>query len=279
MSAAAGGRPPADAISPVNGRNPTIPAVPSVGGPTIVNGNSVDHIRKPSFTVSQSGATNPATNGGAVGGGQNKPNSIQFGSMNAGGSPAQNNPPPLASQSPSNLGVAPPNPRIVSPQNSPSPIPQPAASGGRPPSSLQGQGNELRFGQIGGDPNDANVCVLNDPVNPCLLTALYSGPSVLCLKARWVPALSHLTFAEIPPNRHMKGWDLKECHQGREEVVMRWQAEGERTQGSLILRWLTRNHRTTADPKTDEACRTCNTREDRKVPIQAPQILQLAVLE
>jgi translation initiation factor 4G len=166
MSAAAGGRPPADAISPVNGRNPTIPAVPSVGGPTIVNGNSVDHIRKPSFIVSPGGATNPSTNGGAVGGGQNKTNSIQFGSMNVSGSPAQNNQPPLASQSPSTLGVAPPNPRINSPQSSPSPIPQPAASGGRPPSSLQGQSNELRFGQIGGDPNDANVCFQMLKPNP-----------------------------------------------------------------------------------------------------------------
>jgi translation initiation factor 4G len=159
MSVTAGGRPPADAISPVNGRNPTIPAVPSVGGPTIVNGSSVDHIRKPSFTVTPSGATNFATNGGAVGSGQSKTNIIQFGSMNVGGSPALNNPPALASQSPSNLGVAPANPRIISPQNSPSPIPQPAASGGKPPPSLQGQSNEVRFGQIGGDANDANVCL------------------------------------------------------------------------------------------------------------------------
>lgn len=164
MSAAAGARPPADSISPVNGRNPTIPAVPSVGGPTIVNGNSTDHIRKPSFTVSPGGATtttttNLATNGGAVGGGQSKANNIQFGSIPAGGSPALNNPPALASQSPSSLGIAPANPRVVSPQKSPSPIPQPAASGGRLPSNLQGQSNELRFGQLGGDPTDANVSV------------------------------------------------------------------------------------------------------------------------
>jgi translation initiation factor 4G len=155
MSVTAGGRPPADTISPVNGRNPTIPAVPSVGGPTIVNGNNVDHARKPSFTVTPSGATNFATNGGAVGVVQNKANNIQFGSMNAGTSPALNNPPALASQSPSNLGVVHANPRVISPQNSPTPIL--AASGGRPPSSLQGPNNELRFGQIGGDSNDTNV--------------------------------------------------------------------------------------------------------------------------
>jgi translation initiation factor 4G len=163
MSVTAGGRPPADTISPVNGRNPTIPAVPSVGGPTIVNGNNVDHARKPSFTVTSSSATNFATNGGAVGGVQNKANNIQFGSMNAGGSPALNNPPALASQSPSNLGVAHANPRIVSPQNSPSPIPQLAASGGRPPSGLQGQNNEVRFGQMGVDSNDTNVRFQHTP--------------------------------------------------------------------------------------------------------------------
>lgn len=158
MATAVGGPPSADAISPMNGRNPTIPAVPSVGGPTIVNGNSVDHSRKPSFTVTSSGASGFATNGGAVGGGQNKANNIQFGSMNAGGSPALNNPPALASQSTSNLGVASLNPRLTSPQTSPSPIPQPAISGGRPPSSLQGQGNGVSFGQISGESNDANVC-------------------------------------------------------------------------------------------------------------------------
>ena len=197
MSVAAGGRPPADAISPVNGRNPTIPAVPSVG-PTIVNGNNVDHTRKPSFTVTPSGATNFAANGGAVGalgGGQNKANNIQFGSVNAGGSPALNNSPALASQSPSNLGVAPPNPRIISPQNSPSPIPQPAASGGRPPSSLQGQSNQPVFGQLGGDPNDANVR-LQLTVLSLLLTICCSDHYVLCHKVQWVRVRSHLIFAE-----------------------------------------------------------------------------------
>lgn len=108
---------------------------------------------------------------------------------------------------------------------------------------------------------------------------LYSDRSVLCLKARWVLVLSLLTFAEIRLSRHMKGWHLKECHQGQEEVVIRWLAEEEGIQGSLILRWLTRNNRTSADPKTDEACRTCNIREDPKVPIQVPQILQLAALQ
>lgn len=154
MSSAVGAPPPADASSPVNGKNPTIPAVPSFGGPTIVNGNSVDHTRRPSFTVTPSGVAGYTANGGAVGGIQSKTN-IQFGSITA-GSPAPSNIALLANQPQSSLGVT-PNPRIASPQNSPSPIPQPAASGGRPPSGLQGPSNAVNFGQFSGDANDPNV--------------------------------------------------------------------------------------------------------------------------
>lgn len=136
------------------------PAVPTVNTPTIVNGNNVisqpaqgDHSRKPSVTISASGATGYIPNGGPVAGPQSRPNSIQFGSMNAGGSPGQGNV-TLQNQSPSMLSVAPMNPRISSPQTSPSPIPQPATSGGRPTSSLQGQGNGPIFGSLGGDSGD-----------------------------------------------------------------------------------------------------------------------------
>ncbi len=109
--------------------------------------------------------------------------------------------------------------------------------------------------------------------------AVYSDRTVRCLKALWVLHLSNLTFAEIHLSRHMKGWDPKECQQGQEEGPIRWLAEGEGIQASLILRWLTRSHRTSADPKTDEPCRTCNTKGDPKVPIQVPQVLQLAALQ
>ncbi|ESZ99335.1 putative Eukaryotic translation initiation factor 4 gamma [Sclerotinia borealis F-4128] len=43
-----------------------------------------------------------------------------------------------------------PIPRVVSPANSPSPIPQPTASGGRPPSGTAQQGN-MTFGSLGND--------------------------------------------------------------------------------------------------------------------------------
>ena len=123
----------------VNGRHPTIPAIPSVNGS--------DHTRKPSMTVTPAGATTFSPNGSAPAGNQTKAN-IQFGSMNVpGGSPAMGTPPPLAHQNSSSLGVNQLNPRMTSPANSPSPIPQPnQVSGGRPPSTLQGPGNGVVFG-------------------------------------------------------------------------------------------------------------------------------------
>ena len=153
-----------ESISPLNGKSAVTPAVPSAGGaPAIVNGATVpnptspsDHTRKPSFTISSSG---PAgyPNGGPAGGPPSRTNSIQFGSINTGGSPAQSNSATLANHPSSTLGVASQtNPRVSSPQTSPSPIPQPAASGGRPPSSLQPQGNGLSFG-FGGESGDPNV--------------------------------------------------------------------------------------------------------------------------
>ncbi|KAI9820238.1 MAG: hypothetical protein M1827_005860 [Pycnora praestabilis] len=150
-------------ISPVNGKHSIPPAVPVA--PSIVNSNNVvngssssgTHARKPSVTISAAGTSGYIPNGGPVAGPASRPGSIQFGSINAGGSPAAANPVPQSHQSNSSLAVsAPTNPRITSPQTSPSPIPQPAASGGRPPSGLQGQGNGLSFGSLGGEAGDSN---------------------------------------------------------------------------------------------------------------------------
>lgn len=152
MSAAVGGAPPTHGHSEsVNGRNPTIPAIPSVNGSVSLP----DHTRKPSMTVTPAGATGFTASGR---GPQNKPG-IQFGSLdgpNPTGSPAMGTPPALAHENTSNLSVNQTNPRASSPSSSPSPIPQVASvSGGRPPSSFQGQANGLSFGQL--DPNDPNV--------------------------------------------------------------------------------------------------------------------------
>lgn len=155
MSTAVGGAPSAHgANDSVNGRNPTIPAIPAVNGGS--QNFSNDHNRKASMTVPP---TSFSANGGAVGGGaQSKVSGIQFGSTNAPDSPAMGTPASLANRNSSNLSVNHPNPRASSPSNSPSPIPQPVTvSGGRPPSSFQGQGNGYSFGQIGVEASDPTV--------------------------------------------------------------------------------------------------------------------------
>ena len=145
-----------DTMSSVNGKGGIPPAVPALGTPTIVNGNNAvnipsgqgDHGRKPSVTISAAGASGYMPNGSPVVG---KPggNNIQFGSMDAGPSPVIKYSTLQQNQSLSVSNQM--NPRITSPQTSPSPIPQPPASGGKPPSSLHGQGNGLSFGSLGGE--------------------------------------------------------------------------------------------------------------------------------
>ena len=139
-------------VSPVNGRAP-IPAVPVVSAPAIahstsaVNGGSTDHSRKSSVTISANGPTGYILNGGPVGGSKG---AIQFGSITD--SPAASHSTPQVAQSASSAPIPiPNNPRVTSPAQSPSPIPQPSASGGRPPSGLAQQGNGVTFGSLGGD--------------------------------------------------------------------------------------------------------------------------------
>ncbi|KAL4913287.1 hypothetical protein BDW62DRAFT_167996 [Aspergillus aurantiobrunneus] len=113
--------------------------------PTIVNGAPAsDHSKQPSVTITADFPSNRAQTG--------RPNSLQFGFANQQTSPNMGNPAALANQPQTGLGVTPPiNPRTTSPQTSPSPIPQPASSGGRPPpSSYQAQVNFGSFGN-GGD--------------------------------------------------------------------------------------------------------------------------------
>lgn len=75
---------------------------------------------------------------------------IQFGSIT--GSPAASHSTPQVAQPSASAPIPiPSNPRVTSPAQSPSPIPQPSASGGRPPSGLSQQGNGVTFGSLGGD--------------------------------------------------------------------------------------------------------------------------------
>ncbi|KAI9682772.1 MAG: hypothetical protein M1822_006262 [Bathelium mastoideum] len=164
----------ANSISPVNGRTSIEPAVPAVGAPpAIANSSSIangapsgqaggDHSRKTSVTISASGTSGQLSNGGPVGP-TTRPN-INFGLLPTQQSPALAHTQPFHQQN-SNLGAGLPNPRITSPAHSPSPIPQPASSGGRPPSGFQASGNNLTFGALGESQDGANrpLSIPNQP--------------------------------------------------------------------------------------------------------------------
>ena len=165
-----------NSISPVNGRNSIEPAVPAVGpspaiasSSSIVNGASTnqggEHSRKTSVTISASGTSGQLSNGGPVGPASRT--NINFGAIPAQSSPAPAHTQPFHHQNAS-LGTPLQNPRVTSPAHSPSPIPQPQPSGGRPPSGLQGQGNNLAFGSFSEVP-DGNVSVVVDSKSNCPL--------------------------------------------------------------------------------------------------------------
>ncbi|QQK44721.1 Armadillo-type fold [Penicillium digitatum] len=123
------------------------------GAPTASAASSGDHSRKPSVTITSSGTSGYMPNGG---GPASRPNSLQFGFQQSSpnmGAPAV----PVSNQTQAGLGAPSTNPRVTSPQTSPSPIPQPASSGGRPPpSTYQAQGNVPNFGSFG-ESVDANA--------------------------------------------------------------------------------------------------------------------------
>lgn len=127
--------------SPVNGKPAVTPAVPSVARGS--NGSVPDHARKISVTMAASAPNSFAANGGPVGGSKS---GIQFGFDS----------PAMAHSSPQVTGSVPipipgGNPRVASPAHSPSPIPQPSASGGRPPSGLQQPTGQMTFGSLSSD--------------------------------------------------------------------------------------------------------------------------------
>ncbi|WPH02167.1 Hypothetical protein R9X50_00502200 [Acrodontium crateriforme] len=129
--------------SPVNGTTPMAQGGSQAANTTAVPNGTADHGRKPSVVINASGATGYTPNGGPVGQTGRPP--ITFGSIN------NSSPVPQASvphQSPAPASTQASNPRVISPAHSPQPIPQPQASGGRPPSNLQGQGNGVTFGSV-----------------------------------------------------------------------------------------------------------------------------------
>ncbi|KAF2204808.1 hypothetical protein GQ43DRAFT_437591 [Delitschia confertaspora ATCC 74209] len=155
-------------VSPVNGKNPIQPAVPTMGPPTIVNSSGLngassqgDHSRKSSMTISAAGSSGYLPNGQP--GGPNTrsaPSNLHFGSLSSGESPSPANVAPSQPQG-SNLGPQSSNPRVTSPAGSPSPIPVPASSGGRPPTNLPGQPG-IVFG-VGNDGADSTTRAVSMP--------------------------------------------------------------------------------------------------------------------
>ncbi|PNS20744.1 hypothetical protein CAC42_2675 [Sphaceloma murrayae] len=139
---------------------------PSVGNPPsgIAGANNTQsdfarqdsHGRKPSVVISASGASGQLSNGGPVGA-NTRPN-IAFGSMtNNTAAPAIASSTPAYSPQNSSLPVRGADPRVISPAHSPAPIPQPPASGGKPPSGISSQGNGIVFGSSGAENGDQNL--------------------------------------------------------------------------------------------------------------------------
>jgi translation initiation factor 4G len=127
--------------SSVNGSGPTTQG----GSQPATNGVS-EHGRKPSMVISATGSSGYTQNGGPVSQTSRPP--INFGSMNA----PEGVQPNAAQQNQSAAApAAQEGNRTIEADHSPSPIPQPTASGGRPPSIAQTQGNGLNFGSMGGD--------------------------------------------------------------------------------------------------------------------------------
>lgn len=140
--------------TPLNGRPNIPPAIPVAAPPvargsSVVNGGAADHSRKSSVTISANAPAGHIANGGPVGG----RSAIQFGFESS---------PAVAHSTPQMGGAAPipipgsGNPRIPSPANSPSPIPQiPQHSGGQRAPAM-GQVPPPTFGSFPGD-NDVSV--------------------------------------------------------------------------------------------------------------------------
>ncbi|PFH61788.1 hypothetical protein XA68_16216 [Ophiocordyceps unilateralis] len=126
--------------SPVNGKSAVTPVA---HGSSAANGSTSDHTRKSSVTMAASGPNSYAANGGPVGGSKS---GIQFGYD----SPAMAHSTPHAGTS-APIPIPGGNPRVTSPAHSPSPIPQPSASGGRPPSGLQQPTGQMTFGSLSSD--------------------------------------------------------------------------------------------------------------------------------
>ena len=135
--------------SSINSSNTMVSGVSPAVASNVNGGAAHDHGRKPSVVINASGATGYTPMGGPVG--QNARPPIVFGSTDS-----DIPPPPPAAGVPHDVpstsrDTHQRDPRVTDHAPSPSPIPQPHASGGRPPLMLQNQSNGMMFGSMGGD--------------------------------------------------------------------------------------------------------------------------------
>lgn len=146
--------------SPLNGRPSIMPAVPpvSAASPAVAHGtssaNGESHARDPSVTL----ANGPS--------GASAPKNIQFGFQD---SPAASHSSPQPGSAP--IAIPGGNPRVTSPQNSPSPIPQPSATGGGRPLSGAAPGNAMTFGSFGGDSERPHMRTASSSQDPNALAS------------------------------------------------------------------------------------------------------------
>ncbi|KAF2444669.1 hypothetical protein P171DRAFT_484766 [Karstenula rhodostoma CBS 690.94] len=152
-----GGSSNGKSISPVNG-NSIKPAVPAMG-PTIANGaaSQGDHSRKSSVTISAAGTSGYIPNGGPTPNSR-APSNLTFGSIAGSPAPAHAVPHPQGQ----NLNPQASNPRVASPAHSPSPIPTPISSGGKP-DNLPTRPNLVFGGGADADPNARNISLPPQP--------------------------------------------------------------------------------------------------------------------
>ncbi|KAK5988866.1 hypothetical protein PT974_10363 [Cladobotryum mycophilum] len=142
--------------SPVNGKTAAPPVIPAVlRGSSNLNGS--DHSRKSSVTMAANGPSGYVANGASIAGAKS---GIQFGYD----SPAMAHSTPQTGHS-APIPIPGGNQRVPSPAHSPSPIPQPSASGGRPPAGLQQPGGQMTFGSLNSD-GDRHMRQGSVPSNP-----------------------------------------------------------------------------------------------------------------
>ena len=143
--------------SPVNGAGQAAQGG-SQPAPNGVSNGAAEHGRKPSMVISATGSSGYTQNGGPVS--QNARPPINFGSINAPEGAQSNN--AQQAQAPA-APAAQEGSRVIEADHSPSPIPQPTASGGRPPSIAQGNG--LNFGSMGGDGSNQGLNASGQPAH------------------------------------------------------------------------------------------------------------------